>query len=579
MEHIEFDDLQSMLFDDESKLDSALQEAMRILEALELQNMPTVSPEEPVSQCLEDTEEPEKPVPPASEAAINATEEFVEAIPYQLPSSELLHSISEADPDCDSAQSAQSLSTLLEDTLHSFGLKVHVVGYTAGPTVTQVELTLPRGVKIAKLSALSEDICLTLGVSTIRVAPVVGKPGVLGVEIPNKTPAPMSLRTIIESPEFRSKSHAIPFALGMDMSGNPVVCDITQMPHLLIAGTDGFGKTMCIDNLLLSILFSSTPEQTKLLLIDPDGLDFTTYNKLPHLLVPVLRDPIKAVRALQWLVLEINRRYAEIAKVGVRKIEDYNKLAKKDTTLHPMSYIVVAVSEMADLTRDSKGEVDKDLIRIAQVGRAAGVHLVIATRRPTVNAVTGLLKNNLPSRIAFRVSSKQESRIIIDAPGAEQLNFNGDLLYYPIGATEPLRVQGCMVTKEEIIAVVDYIKAQFQKPEFNQSAIQHVKSKYMEHQILSGRNQKDALFSIGILDEKLPEAMEVFLDVGMASTSHLQRRLKLGHSRAGHVMDELEELGLIGPFMGSKPRTILVTREEWELKKQILFDNTSDLLW
>ncbi len=503
---------------------------------------------------------------------------------YQFPSVDLL-TLPRATGNNGADQEQVAAQLILEETLESFGINPHITGYTRGPSVGRYEMQLDRGVKLSKLTNLSDDIALSLGVSGVRIAAVPDKPSTVGIEVPNRNVTAVPIRQVIDSEAFRKSKSSVSFALGMDIAGTCIISDIAKMPHLMIAGTTGSGKSVCINSLLISLLYRADPEDVKLIMVDPKQVELQVYNDIPHLLLPVVTEAKKATGALQWAVLEMTRRYTEIAEAGTRKIDEYNKLAEReqaqggspsDDPEHPnpprqkLPYIVIVIDELTDLMMVAGKEVEESICRIAQLGRAAGMHLVVATQRPSSDVITGLMKANISSRIAFSVASAIESRIILDTPGAEKLVGKGDMLYRPNGANRTLRVQGCLISDEEVAAVVDFVKQQSAKVVYDDAITKAVEQNASTVGEKKGKPAREAEIPEMEFDEKLVEAMEIFLDINMASTSHLQRRLKLGHSRAGRVMDQLEELGLIGPFEGSKPRTILVTREEWEIKRQSL---------
>ena len=458
----------------------------------------------------------------------------------------------------------------LETALKSFGVSARIVGATRGPTVTRYDLELDAGVKLTKLTNLANDIALSLGVMNVRIAPIPDKISTVGIEVPNKIVSIVYLREVIESPEFKNAKSTLSFAIGKDISGKCVVGNIAKLPHMLIAGTTGSGKSVCLNSLLLSLLYKSTPEQVRLIMIDPKMVELGIYNGIPHLYVPVVTDPKKAAGALQWAVVEMLKRYRLFSEAGVRDLAGYNAHQKKvggDT----MAQVVIVVDELADLMLVASKDVEESICRVAQMGRAAGMHLIIATQRPSADVITGLMKANIPSRIAFAVSSAMESRIILDSAGAEKLIGMGDMLYSPLGSGKPIRVQGCFVSDEEREDVIDFIKSS-SKPEYSDEVIAEIE-KAAQDKDKGGKDKPshddDEGFSGGDnafadYDELLPQAVDVIFDTKQASVSMLQRRLKLGYSRAARIIDQMEELGIVGPFEGSKPRQVLITKQQWQ---------------
>ena len=455
----------------------------------------------------------------------------------------------------------------LSDTLQSFGIEAHIINVTRGPSVTRYELELQRGVKLSKVTNLADDIALALGASGVRIAAIPDKISVVGIEVPNRTVSVVMAREVIDSPEFEKGKSRVSFAVGKDIGGNRIIGDIGKLPHLLIAGTTGSGKSVCMNSLIISLLYKAKPDEVKLIMIDPKMVELGIYNGIPHLLIPVVTDPKKAAGSLQWAVTEMMRRYRMMADAGVRDLESYNKQARAsaDDELEPMPQIVVVIDELADLMLVAAKEVEESICRIAQMGRASGIHLVIATQRPSADVITGLMKANIPSRIAFAVASAMESRIILDTAGAEKLVGKGDMLYAPLGQGKPKRVQGCFITDDEVQEVVSFIKAS-SEADYSDSIMAEIDKKAAESgksgSGSSGGPAAETDSSDG--DEMLPAAVDVILETGQASVSMLQRRLKLGYARAARIMDEMEERGIVGPFEGSKPRQLLVTREQWQ---------------
>ena len=452
----------------------------------------------------------------------------------------------------------------LETTLHSFGVAANIVGVTRGPTVTRYDLGLDAGVKLTKLTNLSSDLALSLGVMNVRIAPIPDKISTVGVEVPNKIVSIVYLRDIIDSPAFRNAQSSLSFAIGKDISGECVVGNIAKLPHMLIAGTTGSGKSVCLNSLLLSLLYKSTPEQVRLIMIDPKMVELGIYNGIPHLFVPVVTDPKKAAGALQWAVVEMLKRYRLFSEAGVRDLAGYNAHQKKIGG-ETMPQVVIVVDELADLMLVASKDVEESICRVAQMGRASGMHLIIATQRPSADVITGLMKANIPSRIAFAVSSAMESRIILDAAGAEKLIGMGDMLYSPLGSGKPMRIQGAYVSDEEREDVIDFIKRS-SAPEYSEDILEQIE-KAAEDKPASGSSKSQAdeePQAKSQFDELLPQAVDVIFETKQASVSMLQRRLKLGYSRAARLVDQMEQLGIVGPFEGSKPRQVLITKQQWQ---------------
>lgn len=449
----------------------------------------------------------------------------------------------------------------LTKTINSFGVNAKIVGCTRGPTVTRFDLALEQGVKLNRLTNLSEDIALSLGVVSVRVAPIPDKISTVGIEVPNKVVSTVYLRDIIDSPKFASSKSLLSFAVGKDIGGEPVVGNISKLPHLLIAGTTGSGKSVCMNSLIISLLYKADPDEVKLIMIDPKMVELGVYNGIPHLYIPVVTDPKKAAGALQWAVTEMLKRYRLFSEVGVRNLAAYNTYLEENGQ-SKMPSIVVVIDELADLMLVASKDVEESICRVAQMGRAAGVHLIIATQRPSADVITGLMKANIPSRIAFAVSSALESRIILDNAGAEKLVGMGDMLYAPIGCGKPQRIQGAFVSDEERDQIVSFIKEKAEA-QYSEDVMAQIE-KAAEDKNQSGKKSDHDDADIGSeYDELLPQAVDVIFDTKQASVSMLQRRLKLGYSRAARIVDQMEEIGVIGPFEGSKPRQILITREQW----------------
>jgi len=475
-------------------------------------------------------------------------------------------------------------SRRLNETLASFKIEAHIINVTRGPSVTRYEVELDKGVRLNKLTTCANDIALSLGVSNVRIAAVPGKISVVGIEVPNKAVTTVSLREVIDSNEFcRAKSKSS-FAVGKDIGGSCIVGNISKLPHMLIAGTTGSGKSVCMNSIIISLLYKASPDDVKLIMVDPKMVELGIYNGIPHLLIPVVTDPKKAAGSLQWAVTEMMRRYKAMSDAGVRDLEAYNTTIETgEIEGVKLPQVVVIIDELADLMLVAAKEVEESICRIAQMGRAAGIHLIIATQRPSADVITGLMKANIPSRIAFAVASAMESRIILDTPGAEKLVGRGDMLFAPIGAGKPLRVQGCFVSDEEVESVASYVKTNY-NTDYDQAVMEEIERKAAQTgnakaTATAADPEPNAAEMDG--DEMLPAAVDVILETGQASVSMLQRRLKLGYARAARIVDEMEEKGIVGPFQGSKPRTILVTKEQWEQMKsgqpaQMDFDDLED---
>ena len=452
--------------------------------------------------------------------------------------------------------------TRLENALRSFGVNASVTETTHGPTVTRYDFELEQGVKLSRITNLADDIALALGVVSVRIAPIPDKISTVGIEVPNRIISTVYLRDIIDSPKFLTSKADLTFAIGKDIGGNPVVGNISKLPHLLIAGTTGSGKSVCMNSLIISLLYKSNPEDVKLIMIDPKMVELGVYNGIPHLYIPVVTDPKKAAGALQWAVTEMLKRYRLFSELGVRSLSAYNDHLVENGQ-PKMPNVVVVIDELADLMLVASKEVEESICRVAQMGRAAGMHLVIATQRPSADVITGLMKANIPSHIAFAVSSALESRIILDNNGAEKLIGMGDMLYAPLGCGKPLRVQGAFVSDEERDAIVSFIKEQ-STANYSEDIIAQIEKAAEDKTSGSkGGELVPASDNKPDYDELLPQAVDVIFDTKQASVSMLQRRLKLGYSRAARIIDQMEELGIIGPFEGSKPRQIIITREQW----------------
>ena len=489
--------------------------------------------------------------------AINATEEKPD---YVFPPLSLLHSGSTGAGDA--REEILLNKERLEGAIRSFGIGAKIVGVTRGPTVTRYDIELEQGVKLSRVTNLAGDLALALGVVNVRIAPIPEKISTVGIEVPNKIVSTVCLRDIIDTPKFASAKSKLSFALGKDISGECIIGNIAKLPHMLIAGTTGSGKSVCMNSLILSLLYKARPDEVKLIMIDPKMVELGVYNGIPHLYVPVVTDPKKAAGALQWSVVEMLKRYRLFSEVGVRDLENYNRhcVAVGEPTL---PQVVIVIDELADLMMIASKDVEESICRVAQMGRAAGMHLIIATQRPSADVITGLMKANIPSRIAFAVSSTLESRIILDQGGAEKLIGMGDMLFSPVGIGKPIRIQGAFVSDEEREEVIQFIKEGSGETQQN-SEIEEFMNKAAEdkNSADSGASAKEEK-SVGGYDEMLPQAVEVVLETKSCSVSMLQRRIKLGYSRAARIVDQMEELGIVGPYEGAKPRSVVVDREGW----------------
>lgn len=481
---------------------------------------------------------------------------------YRKPTSDCLNPVK----DSGSGNYEDELKTnarKLVETLNSFGVSTKIIDICRGPSVTRYELQPAPGVKISKITGLADDITMALASTGVRIEAPIPNKAAVGIEVPNKSKSLVSFREIVETSIYSNAKSKLNVALGKDITGNVICADIAKMPHLLIAGTTGSGKSVCLNSMIVSILFNATPDEVKLVMIDPKQVEFTVYNGIPHLLVPVVSDPRKAAGALGWAVTEMLQRYKMFSEKAVRDIKGYNKLAETDNTITPLPHIVIFIDELSDLMMAAPNEVEDSICRLAQMARAAGMHLVIATQRPSVNVITGVIKANIPSRIALSVSSQIDSRTIIDTAGAEKLLGNGDMLFNPVGTSKPVRVQGCYLSDEEVESVVTFIKTQNEDKKYDEGVMQEI-----ERQATMETSKKSASAassgdddSSG--DEMLPKAIEVVVEAQMASTTLLQRKLKLGYARAARIVDELEQRGIVGPFEGAKPRKVLISKQQW----------------
>lgn len=542
-------------------LEDAEETASQEMDMLEVEE-PMAEEEMPVEEVQPVAEEMPTDVPAAEPAKPEAQKETAQQPaaapaepaekPYVFPPISLLG----RDPGNSSGSGIleqQKNGRKLEMTLKSFGVEARVINVSAGPTVTRYEVSPSQGVKVSKIVNLADDIALNLAASGIRIeAPIPGKAAV-GIEVPNKETKSVYLRTVLESDAFRKHPSKLAFALGEDITGNPIVTDIAKMPHLLIAGATGSGKSVCINTLITSILYKADPKEVKLLLVDPKVVELSVYNGIPHLLIPVVTDPKKASAALNWAVREMLERYNDFAACGVRDIKGFNAMKEeKGEPEAKMPQIVIIIDELADLMMAAPGEVEDSICRLAQMARAAGMHLIIATQRPSVDVITGVIKANIPSRLAFAVSSGIDSRTILDMVGAEKLLGKGDMLFYPSGQAKPSRIQGAFVTDKEVEQIVDFLRKS-SRPGYTQEMVDQITA---VAKTASGLSEET--------DEFFEQAVDLILEKEKASVSMLQRQFRIGYNRAARLMDELERRGLVGPEEGSKPRKVLITRAQWE---------------
>ena len=503
----------------------------------------------------------------AAEVAQQIAEQAAEVKPeYCYPPIDLLKLPKNGS--ADGTEEMRENSRRLNETLASFKIEAHIINVTRGPSVTRYEVELEKGVRLSKLTSCADDIALSLGATGVRIAAVPGRISVVGIEVPNRAVTTVSLREVIDSAEFSKAKSKSSFAVGKDIGGNAIVGNIAKLPHMLIAGTTGSGKSVCMNSIIISLLYKASPDDVKLIMVDPKMVELGIYNGIPHLLIPVVTDPKKAAGSLQWAVTEMMRRYRAMSDAGVRDLESYNAIvdSQEEAGQH-LPQVVVIIDELADLMLVAAKEVEESICRIAQMGRAAGIHLIIATQRPSADVITGLMKANIPSRIAFAVASAMESRIILDTQGAEKLVGKGDMLYAPIGCGKPKRVQGCFVSDGEVETVAGYVKGHY-TTNYDQQIMEEIEKK-AEQTGSKNTSQSDPEPTNEEMggDEMLPAAVDVILETGQASVSMLQRRLKLGYARAARIVDEMEDKGIVGPFMGSKPRSILITKEQWQAMK------------
>ncbi|MBA7474140.1 DNA translocase SpoIIIE [subsurface metagenome] len=471
---------------------------------------------------------------------------------YQVPPLSLL-SDSYAEEKTDTKLNIEENVKILEDTFTNFGINAKVVGVIQGPTVTRYEIHPAPGVKISKITNLSNDIALSFAVASVRIeAPIPGKNAV-GIEVPNRKRINVYLKEILQSSEFENGKYKLPIALGIDIGGKPIIADLNELPHLLIAGATGSGKSVCINNIILSIIYKLSPKTVKFIMIDPKRVELNIYNGIPHLLIPIITDISQAIKVLNWVISEMEKRFKIFAEAGVRNLEGYNEYVRNiNNDTEPLPYIIIVIDELADLMLSSPVKAEESLCRLAQMTRATGIHLIIATQRPSVDIITGSIKVNFPSRIAFAVSTQVDSRTILDLNGAEKLLGNGDMLFSPVGAPKPIRAQGAFVIEKEIRNVVSYLMKHCPPPEYEQEVLEYKKSRNMLRE--TEEEEEDELFN---------EAVSIIINSKQASISILQRKLRIGYTRAARLIDVMEKRGIVGPYDGRNPRKILISNEEY----------------
>lgn len=556
-------------------------ESVSKMPVFEKDSVPEVKPEPPAKRVKVEKVTPKESKSAAKEVKKEIDEAQSQLKPaYSFPPISLLHPSGAGTTD--GTMEMRENSRRLNETLASFKIEAHIINVTRGPSVTRYEVELEKGVRLNKLTTAADDIALSLGATGVRIAAVPGKISVVGIEVPNRAVTTVSLRDVIDSQEFTNAKSKSSFAVGKDIGGNCIVGNIAKLPHMLIAGTTGSGKSVCMNSVIISLLYKASPDDVKLIMVDPKMVELGIYNGIPHLLIPVVTDPKKAAGSLQWAVSEMMRRYKSMSDAGVRDLESYNSMIdSQQMEGKKIPQVVVIIDELADLMLVAAKEVEESICRIAQMGRAAGIHLIIATQRPSADVITGLMKANIPSRIAFAVASAMESRIILDTQGAEKLVGKGDMLYAPIGNGKPRRVQGCFVSDTEVEAVTSFVKANY-ITNYDQEVMEEIERKAIQTGNKSNASDTEPNADELDGDEMLPAAVDVILETGQASVSMLQRRLKLGYARAARIVDEMEEKGIVGPFQGSKPRDILVTKEQWAVMRaggnsQVEFEDMEEL--
>ncbi len=540
---------------DNAVLATAKLEELQRADAM-LKNPDAVEQKEEEEEMLT-AEEAEKELQEDLKNAEDAEQETI----YRYPPLSLLDSGSAKDNSRIQEGDRMAVGHLLVNTLKDFGISTELGDVTCGPSVTRYELVPSAGVKISRITGLSDDIALRLATTGVRIEAPIPNKAAVGIEVPNKSRRTVRLRSLLDSPEFRNAKGRLTVALGQDIEGNTVITDLAKMPHLLIAGTTGSGKSVCTNSMIQSVLFRAHPDEVKMILIDPKKVEFGIYNGIPHLLVPVVTDPRKASAALGWAVNEMLKRYQMFSETKARDINDYNEMARQKGEFPPLPLMLIVIDELADLMMAAGNEVEDSICRLAQMARAAGMHMVIATQRPSVDVITGLIKSNIPSRLALTVSSSVDSRTILDGGGAEKLLGNGDMLFMPLGQSKPLRVQGCYVSNQEVERVVEFLKDSDKPQEYDQDVIDEI-----EKQAAAAGSKNAARDDDGEADEwdeALPDAIRLAVESGSISTSMLQRKMRFGYSRAGRIIDQMEQKGIIGPSEGSKPRKVLITLQQW----------------
>ncbi len=526
----------------------------------ERENKKAAAKAKSIDEIVEDAsqEKPAQPQPAVEKFTVSKEALDSAVNDYKLPSVDLL-TVGSKKSTKDISGELKANAQMLIETLHSFNVDATITDISRGPTVTRYELKPAAGIRISKITNLADDIALNLAATHVRIeAPIPGKAAV-GIEVPNTVKNTVTMRELIDTPEFYEQKSKLSAGLGKDIGGKCVYCDISKMPHLLVAGTTGSGKSVCMNSIITSILYRAKPDEVKFLMIDPKQVEFSKYAGIPHLLVPVVTDPRKAAGALGWAVSEMLQRYQRLSQIGVRDIEGYNKYAAKHEDMDAMPKICIFIDEFADLMMAAPKEVEDSVCRLAQMARAVGMHLVIATQRPSVDVITGLIKANISSRIALTVSSQIDSRTILDAAGAEKLLGHGDMLYSPIGASKPVRVQGCFISDEEVEELCNFVKNQGES-QYDESIAKEIEAKAVQDKKSSPFEDDGDGEQLDVLFEK---AVDIVLETGTASTSFLQRKLSVGYARGAKIIDQLEEKGIIGPSNGAKGREILITRQQW----------------
>lgn len=515
-----------------------------------------------VQEPAADEEEEAPPVDPEEIEREIAQQEEEQQVIYRYPPLTLLDDTSGAVMTRGVEAERRANGELLVSTLKDFGISTRLADIVSGPAVTRYELEPSPGVKISRITGLADDIALRLATTGVRIEAPIPNKAAVGIEVPNKARRTVGLRSLLDTAQYRGAKGKLTVALGQDIEGRAVLTDLAKMPHLLIAGTTGSGKSVCTNSMIQSVLFRANPDEVKLILIDPKKVEFGVYNGIPHLLIPVVTDPRKAAGALSWAVNEMLKRYQMFAEANVRDITGYNEWARSSGEYKPLPLILIMIDELADLMMAAANEVEDSICRLAQMARAAGMHMVIATQRPSVDVITGLIKANIPSRLALTVASAVDSRTILDAGGAEKLLGNGDMLFMPVGQSKPTRVQGCFVNNQEIERVVDFLKNQDKPQEYDQDIIAEIDKQAAAAGRAGARDDDDG-DADDEYDEALPQVIEIAVEAGQISTSMVQRKMRFGYARAGRIIDQLEQRGIIGPSEGSKPRKVLITRQQW----------------